>query len=1238
MNNPAGLDSQDRIAALRSQVEASGLFDAQTYLTLHSDVAIAVDAGLTTALDHFLVHGSVENRTFNQFVDFNFYLQTSTDVAAAVSAGTFTAAEHFFAIGIQEERRINSIFDLTYYLNSNTDVSASVAVGETSGIQHYLQFGAREDRSATSYFGAILNRQSFQSLFETDIGASFDIQSINELTDEQVLDLVEDVGSRALDVNYYRIRHRASLESFYGISVTELSNEQISSFAFVQGERAGLARSSVNLTAYRSQFSAQLVAFYEVSSIDLVTEVDVESFALGAGLEQGLDVTPFLDLGFYRSEYSAALTARFGATVTDANVVDFVFGEAAQFVDGEFVRTLFGEELTSSGDRVGDLVGSELRRYLFTEGFDGDRPLSPFNLESYRVVNSTVLAEFFGVANASLLTQTQIRQFAVEEGWKFGISLAEFTGAEVIELYRSQNATAIAARYDLTLAEVNALDANIVLDFQFGGVSSGVDFAYVRDTFIGDVSATFGVTNISQVTDLQILSFIYEEGISVDGFNLSLVDFEGYRSRYTTEIASSLDISTREVLALDRGAIETFIFDQGASLGLDASAFLNVEYLQSTYAVAIAQTLNIEVSAVSQLSAIEITNWYINESRNIDIEFLRHEIETLSVGQQARLFSSLGIAFDATASITTEQVIQIAYSSEFQALFQTESFQFSAVNIDAYIESNFEAIYEFYFGAEVVLSERTRTTRRTAGGGRTTGRRSRGTRGGTRRTRRTRRTARGTGRSRSTGRTLRSLGRSLRTLRTRRTGTGTGTRRTRGTGTGTRMTGTGTRMTGTRRTGTTGTRRTGTGTGTRRTGTGTRRTGTRRTGTGTRRTGTGTRRTGTGRGTRMTGTRTRMTGTGTGRGTAGMVTAMVTGGVTVEVELSIQREAVLQLSREQIITFAFGRGTRLGIDLSEFVQVDFLRHAFEGELLATYEVSSTKEIDDRLVIDFVYGGLSSEIDYEFYRRTHAAELTAAFGLEIEAITDTLILEHAYRFGVDAGLDLAPIDEDEILLAQDSDSSGESTEIDLLDFVDINSIRQQFSEDLLTEYRVDSVLNISETQVLEYFEGRGRLAGGLNLSAAVDFEFYRTTYAASIAADFALIDGDSSGAISDLELFDYITGIGLEKGQNPSELVDFAAYRAEGSASAAALVAFYGRTSIEQVTFRETLEFMFSVGLEQGLQPSAQLNLVELRDRPDVSTALVEFYGATSVQEVTLTQTFNYVFGAGFEAIGSTLIA
>jgi hypothetical protein len=381
--------------------------------------------------------------------------------------------------------------------------------------------------------------------------------------------------------------------------------------------------------------------------------------------------------------------------------------------------------------------------------------------------------------------------------------------------------------------------------------------------------------------------------------------------------------------------------------------------------------------------------------------------------------------------------------------------------------------------------------------------------------------------------------------------------------------------------------------------------------------------------------------------------------VTIETNVTIEAklEAVRQLSREQVVSFMFGRGAKLGIETTDVIEVDFLRHAFASELLATYDVSTTKEIDDRLVIDLVYGGLSSEIDFEFYRNAHAAKLTATYGLAIEQITDTLILEHAYEFGVDQGLALAAFDQEAILLAQsattdlatdpatDPNSTTDSgvnevpdeatvDSFSLRDFVDVNFLRESFEADLLTEYRVQNVYNVGKAETVGFIEGRGRTFGGLNLSAAIDFEFYRSTYTAQIAANTTTIDSDQNGTIDDLELFDYITDAGLEQGLNPSKLVDFAAYRADGSASAQALLNYYSKTNIQDITYRETLEFMFGAGLEQGFAPSSAIDLAAIRTQQ--ASSLVAFYQVSSIEHVSLTQTFNYAFGAGFDEIGAAI--
>jgi hypothetical protein len=1163
-----------RDTAKRKQiVEDSKIFDARDYLTLNPDVAIAVNAGKTDALSHFVQFGWSENRSFSRFFDAQTYLAKHADIAAAVAIEETSVNEHFFRFGFKEKRQVNALFDFDYYLNAQTDVAEAVEAGNTTALQHFFQFGIDEARSFTSYFGAILNRESFQSLFQTEIGASFDVQTADQLTDEQVVDLVTSLGDRAIDVDYYRDRHGVSLQEFFGLPAIELSNDQIRAFAFNQGAEIGLARTSVNLSAYAATYSAQLIEFYGVTTIEEVTESEIESFAIGDGLTLGLDVTAFLDTAYYRSQYGAAIAASFGAEFTDRQLVGFIFGDDAPYIDTDYYQQLFGQNITAAGELVANLSTDDLRRYALTEGFNVDTPLSPFDLEACRSQNAEALAQFYGVAEVASLSQTQIRDFLVSDAWAFGISIANFTDAAAVELFRSQNRDALAQRYQVAIDSVSELSAEIVLDFQFGGASSAIDFDYVRSTFSGDALAVFGTTSVTQATDAQILDYVYSQANTLTSTDLAPIDARGYRSRYTSEIATALNLSTSEVLKLDRREIESFIFGEGASLGLDLTEFANLEYFRSTYRVAIAQSFGIEISAVNQLSASDISGWYVNESRDLSIDFLRHQIESLSVGQQAQLFASVGLAFDATAFITTEQVTTLAYSSAFSALFQTEDLQLSVIDIDAYVETNVEVLYKFYFGSEVILSEQTRSTKRTAGGFKIS----------TKKTKKSTKkdTNKGTKGTKKTRTTLKNIAATLKKLKTKKgKDTVKNTKKPKKTGDVTVV--------------------------------------------------------------------------------DGVASVDETTTVTIETNVTIEAklEAVRQLSREQVVSFMFGRGTKLGIETTDVIEVDFLRHAFASELLATYDVSTTKEIDDRLVIDLVYGGLSSEIDFAFYRNAHAAELTATYGLAIEQITDTLILEHAYEFGVDQGLALASFDQDAILLAQTAadpttnpatnpatdpatgsgvDEVPDEATVDsfsLRDFVDVNFLRESFEADLLTEYRVQNVYNVGKAKTVGFFEGRGRTFGGLNLSAAIDFEFYRSTYAAQISANTTTIDSDQNGTIDDLELFDYITDAGLEQGLNPSKLVDFAAYRADGSASTQALLNYYSKTNIQDITYRETLEFMFGAGLEQGFAPSSAIDLAAIRTQQ--ASSLVAFYQVSSIEHVSLTQTFNYAFGAGFDEIGAAI--
>ena len=354
----------------------------------------------------------------------------------------------------------------------------------------------------------------------------------------------------------------------------------------------------------------------------------------------------------------------------------------------------------------------------------------------------------------------------------------------------------------------------------------------------------------------------------------------------------------------------------------------------------------------------------------------------------------------------------------------------------------------------------------------------------------------------------------------------------------------------------------------------------------------------------------------------------------------------------------FGAGLKMGINPLDFVEVAYLRQAFEYELVAHYEVESITAISDELVVEFFYGSISEQVDYEFYSFAYEEELTGFFGVAIEQITELQILEHVIAVGLSEGFDLSPVDiegyiqeyEDEIAAGFDLEvediveideldivafalGSGLELGLDLTEFVSTEYYSEVFAEQIVSNYRLAEVYNFSYEQAFQFGLSEG-VEVGLNTSAVVNLEWYRVEFATEIASDLEAIDANGDGDIDDSELYDYITGIGLEAGQNPSELIDFESYISRyGDQVLAYVQEELGQEvdSIEDVSYSTILEYMLSVGLEAGLAPSDNVtNLQEFRAEEENVVALTEFYGVTSIEEVTLVQTFNYIYGAGLE--------
>jgi len=141
-------------------------FFASYYVANNPDVKAAVAQGAFTPLEHYELAGLKENRSpsgMSGGFDGARYLADFPDVAAAVAAGSFVSAlDHYLLHGAVEQRpyhvapayfAAHYVYNEAYYLSHNPDIQAAVSAGSfTSGFQHFLKYGSAEGRDPSAFF------------------------------------------------------------------------------------------------------------------------------------------------------------------------------------------------------------------------------------------------------------------------------------------------------------------------------------------------------------------------------------------------------------------------------------------------------------------------------------------------------------------------------------------------------------------------------------------------------------------------------------------------------------------------------------------------------------------------------------------------------------------------------------------------------------------------------------------------------------------------------------------------------------------------------------------------------------------------------------------------------------------------------------------------------------------------------------------------------------------------------
>ncbi len=542
-----------------------------------------------------------------------------------------------------------------------------------------------------------------KKLHKGKIREKFDIadgkEGVAQLEKAEVLDKIFSNGGIVIDIRFYKKVNAEALAKFaadLGVAVEELTDEQITDFALNEGKDQGLALSPFKFDVLIEEYGDKIKEFFGVEDVDTLTEYELQQFVFDYGLELGIDITKVVNIEFYSTQFSLALTEYFGAEYTDEDVINFVFGDAAPYVDEEYYKAQYGEEVTADGLLVKDLKGEELKAYIFSEGFAaGFTKLSAFDIAKYTTDYEDKLLAFFGVADVTKLSQGQVREFMVKEGWKFGINLSDYVSEEDVELYRTENEALLKELYGVE--DVSTLSAELVLDVQFGGLTEVLDFDFCLSRLVAKlgesaVLSAFEVDSLAKVSYKQLVEYLYSQE-TLEGVEISPFKVDEYVKANGKAIASAFGIKEKDLVTLSYDEILEFMLGEGIDLGISIADFVNVGYFENTYAVAI------------EASGKDVLTWLAEDYSTLDLGFIRYQLNELEDSQKIDILTGVGIelAEDETLTaqqlvetLTAQQLISIAYSAKFKEVLEVEKVKLSAIDIAGYVAKYEQELISYF--------------------------------------------------------------------------------------------------------------------------------------------------------------------------------------------------------------------------------------------------------------------------------------------------------------------------------------------------------------------------------------------------------------------------------------------------------------------------------------------------------------------------------------------------------------
>ena len=116
------------------------------HLSISTSIAVLIATcplwTIPKALQHLVLYGLDEERSFSQFFNLNYYKANNPDLVAAKLDGS-QLLEHFENYSLNEGRSFCVAFDVDYYRNTNSDLHWA-GFNNKQLLEHFEEYGLSE--------------------------------------------------------------------------------------------------------------------------------------------------------------------------------------------------------------------------------------------------------------------------------------------------------------------------------------------------------------------------------------------------------------------------------------------------------------------------------------------------------------------------------------------------------------------------------------------------------------------------------------------------------------------------------------------------------------------------------------------------------------------------------------------------------------------------------------------------------------------------------------------------------------------------------------------------------------------------------------------------------------------------------------------------------------------------------------------------------------------------------------